>query len=318
MWNPYQDGTGATAGYGAFIVNPTTNQQTRVSSGLGALSARAYPLSTTTVLASGQFAFVDASQNVLNAGDLYRFDSDDNSTTAIPSGFGLDIPTGGGVDATLGFAIAANQATTGWANFGQGAIALGSIDPELFTAPFYTNKGRLVIGAAFAPLNLDFPLEARTFKWRECETGGGDTPRLLDWKVTYRTDKSPSWGFDVEVADMCMTSVTNSSDISTSTPEISTSNNTSDATMSVNTADLGVELELDSNVVSLNDRFIYGEAFITNEGPGAARDVYFWMEPPDGCYFYDAWLSTNLYYDYFDYYDDYIEVYVLRRAVQGR
>lgn len=135
-----------------------------------------------------------------------------------------------------------------------------------------------------------------------------DTPRLDGWKLTYRTDKSPSWGFDVEVADMCMTSVTNSSDIEhrdTGNHDLEQHERRLD---NMNTADLVVALELESNVVSPGD-YIYGEAEISNAGPGTARDVYFSMEPPDGCEFsyadFNADIDLDL--DYFDYDFDYIE-----------
>jgi uncharacterized repeat protein (TIGR01451 family) len=210
-------------------------------------------------------------------------------------------------NAILGMSAVDARTTDMWVMSGNERSTIERLSASRqYGMPLYGNTAGLIAGVDFNVTEAPYQGLGRVWVTESCSVGSSDTPRLLDWKVTYRTDKNPSWGFDVEVADMCMTSVTNSSDISTATPEITTSNNTSDATMSVNTADLVVALELESNVVSPGD-YIYGEAEISNAGPGTARDVYFWMEPPDGCEFSYADLDSVISVDYFDYGVDYIE-----------
>src|SRR5690606_38530185 len=119
----------------------------------------------------------------------------------------------------------------------------------------------------------------RVFKWRDCNSG---TPRLDDWTITYQTDKNPAWGFEVELEDICATSLDNQAEITTSTPEVTLTNNTSRASMSVNSADLRASLDLEESVVAPFDP-IAGIIRVENLGPGDAREVEVSAALPEGC-----------------------------------
>ncbi|MCC6621566.1 MAG: DUF11 domain-containing protein [Deltaproteobacteria bacterium] len=112
-----------------------------------------------------------------------------------------------------------------------------------------------------------------------CEPGGES--RLDAWSVVFRTDLDPSFGYRVEVPDVCQASFDNTATISTTTPEITDANNASTATVAVATTDLAVTLTPSSGVVEQDD-WIYYEVSVTNRGATAARDVVLELATPAG------------------------------------
>ncbi|MFT7579380.1 MAG: putative repeat protein (TIGR01451 family), partial [Myxococcota bacterium] len=112
-----------------------------------------------------------------------------------------------------------------------------------------------------------------------CETKPG---AFLDaWRVIYRTDQSPSLSFQVEVADVCQTSIANTATISTTTPEITSANNSSTATFPVATTDLRVALGVDRGTAAFDDLLTY-TLTVTNDGPSNADNVVASTTPAAG------------------------------------
>jgi len=211
------------------------------------------------------------------------FNDGDSNVSLQRFGDSVEIVTGMNRDAVLGVSYYRNY-------FGGGlgepwiwkdgehkmlGLLLNSSDVHV---PTQVNHSGLVIGSA---ANSGGNSITRVFQWRDCTAG---TPRLDDWAVNYQTDRNPSWGFDVELADICTQSISNEADITTSTPEITLSNNKSRTSMSVNTADLSVALNLDQAVVGIGgEDYISGTLDIDNAGPGDARDVDVLGQLPEGC-----------------------------------
>ncbi len=179
-------------------------------------------------------------------------------------------------------------------------IALGKITNGTHMASFINNAGQVaglgandVQGAAQAPGKIWF--------WERCSVG--DTPTLDAWAVTYETNKPPSFQVAVTVDDYCQDQITNRVEISTSTPEITTDNNFSEVSVSLNKADLGVVVTASDFVVSPDSWLCDGPcgtsldfaAVYTNHGPGISRDVYTYFEVPGGDWYYtfDYWLGET-------------------------
>ncbi len=265
-----------------------------------------------------ELALVHATTRAL-AGEAYAFTGLDtfaprdyeatffDGTTAhdiARSATSVDLVTAVSPDTVLGVSFSAQHYAYGR---GQGFVwrdgnhkLIGTIGkPSVPHVPTHTNASGLVIGY----IHEAGSALSRVFKWRDC------SPRLNDWTLSYTTDRNPAWGFEVELADVCTPGIENEADISTSTPEISLANNASRATMSVNTADLGVAIELDATVVGEGDT-ISGTLVITNAGPGTAIDADVLLSVPEGCDGFEADLSAFANTSAYDPYLDELQVHV--------
>ncbi|MFO0746273.1 MAG: HYR domain-containing protein [Myxococcota bacterium] len=222
----------------------------------GRVTLTALPALATDILGSG-FAWVDGAFSAIGLGES-------------------DVVIGSHGTTALGIGLA-NQVPTAWVDSPDGGLVmLGSILPNGIHIPLYGNDDALVVGTYYAQSEV---FGQRVFTWRQCGSG---TPRLDDWTVTYQTDKNPSWGFEVELGDVCTTSVSNAADIATSTPEITLANNSSRTSMSVNTADLAATVDLDATVVRPGE-LLSGDVTFANLGPGTAKDVDIMLQLPERC-----------------------------------
>ncbi len=215
---------------------------------------------------------------------------DNNNYTQLDSGFGaFDITTGLVGDRVLGYGVIDGQFRGSAWTWDAGRFRnLGQLFPDGAHFPTLGNASGLVVGSA--SVNVNEESLARVFYWRAC---GGETPRLDGWSVSYQTDKNPSFSFEVELADICTTNISNTADITTSTPEITLSNNTSTANLSVNTADLALTMDVDQGVVAPG-LFLDYEMVAVNDGPGIARDVTLTVTAPFGCIDLDVQVDTDL------------------------
>lgn len=131
---------------------------------------------------------------------------------------------------------------------------------------FQTMNDRLqVIGEAYPKDGgADIP-----FLW---EPGRASKLGLLEWKVDYRTDRNPSLGLATEVERVCADSVTNRVSIATDTPQVSTANDSSSATIAINRADLEITTTVDHAVARADERVTFTVQW-KNLGPGPAHNV---------------------------------------------
>ncbi|MCA9513817.1 MAG: DUF11 domain-containing protein, partial [Myxococcales bacterium] len=111
--------------------------------------------------------------------------------------------------------------------------------------------------------------------------GVGSASSLDAWSVIYRTNRNPSFGYQLAVKDVCQESVTNTATISTNTPEITSSNNSSSATTAIATADVAVALTASQGTAVTGDG-IEWQVTVSNGGPAAARDVVVDFTAPEG------------------------------------
>ncbi|MFT7579290.1 MAG: putative repeat protein (TIGR01451 family), partial [Myxococcota bacterium] len=125
-------------------------------------------------------------------------------------------------------------------------------------------------------IGYEYPY-ARRWVWTPC--GGSVGPVLDSWTVLYTTDQNPNFTVDVQVADVCQTSVLNTAQISTSTPEITAANNQSSAEIAVETADLEVVVTSDVSAIEGQDCATFTVEW-QNLGPGVARDATLSYTPP--------------------------------------
>ncbi|MFO0748591.1 MAG: MopE-related protein [Myxococcota bacterium] len=133
----------------------------------------------------------------------------------------------------------------------------------------------------------------RVFVWNQCPPPPDMRfPRLDDWTVTYQTDKNPTWSFQAQLDSACRTSISNTAEIATSTPEITQSNNSSSVSMTVNTADLALDYKVDKAVVQPCEPLIAPcgpqndltySATLENKGPGTAHASVVSLSLPAGC-----------------------------------
>ncbi|MFO0744902.1 MAG: MopE-related protein [Myxococcota bacterium] len=106
-----------------------------------------------------------------------------------------------------------------------------------------------------------------------CGAGNGaPTDFLDDWSVLYRTDKNPTVDFQVEVQNVCQESIVNSVNISTDSPEITSSNNQAEATIGVERVDVGVTLTADRGT-AVHQQTVSYTVHVTNDGPGVGHDI---------------------------------------------
>jgi len=284
MWVPTA-GLPAGRRYDVVILQPPNNPTGNVSQRLYKNSVLELAFAATDSVTDGKGYFT--TYGVGSQG--WSYDSDDNFTRQDPES-GSDYITGSNGTTALGIGDSQNEESSiAWANFDGQLTVLGYVsDPYTTHFPLFTNPSRYIVGSYSKWQSSQGSNYAqRVFQWSAC-SNPGDTPRLDDWTVTYHTDKNPSWGFDVELADVCLTNISNSADISTTTPEISIANNTSVTSMSVNTADIKATMDLVNTVVAppdpaSSDDNVTGTATISNAGPGAARDVAVELRLPFGC-----------------------------------
>ncbi|PKN55529.1 MAG: hypothetical protein CVU56_20835 [Deltaproteobacteria bacterium HGW-Deltaproteobacteria-14] len=118
-----------------------------------------------------------------------------------------------------------------------------------------------------------------SYVWKLCDDIG--KPRLEDWTVIYTTDKNPSVSFSAAVDDVCQTSVVNTAQISTETPQITFANDSSSATIPVKTADLTVSLAVDKVAAQSGDTLTYTVRW-TNDGPALAKSAVVQLRWNDG------------------------------------
>ena len=103
-----------------------------------------------------------------------------------------------------------------------------------------------------------------------CQIGG--SVALEGWQVIYRTDRQPSFSFEMQIADYCQTTLRNEVSIATSTPEITESNNTASAEIGIQTTDVGVVARVSQASAAVGDALTW-TFDVTNAGPYTARDV---------------------------------------------
>ena len=111
----------------------------------------------------------------------------------------------------------------------------------------------------------------------------GESEELASWEVAYRGDVTPTIGYRTIIERQCQNQIANTAEISTSTPEVTASNNTSTATTSVANADIAVSvttpaLVVDAASVSSIDLTIT----VTNNGPHAGKGVAAGLVLPAG------------------------------------
>jgi len=115
------------------------------------------------------------------------------------------------------------------------------------------------------------PSSGRPLLWEpRCATAG--QPWLDAWSLLYTTDKNPSFDYQLQVADLCQTEVTNTVDISSTTPEITDANNHASASIAVETANVRVAIGADKSAVLESDTLTWTITW-WNDGPGVARDA---------------------------------------------
>ncbi len=105
--------------------------------------------------------------------------------------------------------------------------------------------------------------------------------RLDAWRVSYRTDRNPSVAFQAEVLDLCQATITNTADIVTTTPEVTSDNNVGAATLPVRTSDLSVAVTADKSIVAEGETVALTVTW-ANAGPSAARDARVALALPTG------------------------------------
>ncbi|MFO0746799.1 MAG: hypothetical protein U1F43_14170 [Myxococcota bacterium] len=111
--------------------------------------------------------------------------------------------------------------------------------------------------------------------------GSGTGSLTLDNLAVSYVAGDPSFTFQAEVQDTCLTSIENRVSISTVTPEITLANNEGFATIGVKHADLAVTIEPDATVAE-SDYQIQWHVAVTNHGPDAVTSAHIEFTPPDG------------------------------------
>ncbi len=112
-----------------------------------------------------------------------------------------------------------------------------------------------------------------------CGLGSGVS--LDSWQVLFRSDKNPSFSYELSVPDVCQQQMVNTASIRTTSPQITTANDSSTATVPVQTADLEVTLTSNPGVALTGDVVTWSWT-VTNNGPAAAKDVALTVGIPFG------------------------------------
>ncbi len=112
-----------------------------------------------------------------------------------------------------------------------------------------------------------------------CSRGGGVA--IDATQVLFRTNVNPSFGYEVEIPDVCQASVTNTASIFTGSPQVTTSNDRSTVTSDIETVDVEVRIEADRGTVEVDEDINY-TVTVVNNGPGPARDIRLELYLPDG------------------------------------
>ncbi|MCA9518054.1 MAG: DUF11 domain-containing protein, partial [Myxococcales bacterium] len=99
--------------------------------------------------------------------------------------------------------------------------------------------------------------------------------------VSYRSTEVPHFSYQMQVLDVCQSSLSNTITASTTTPQSSQDNDQSTATLGVDTADLAVAIAADKTLVQPGDALTY-TVTVTNNGPGAVTGATYTFTPPSG------------------------------------
>lgn len=228
---------------------------------------------------SGNYALT---QNMFDGfGAVYRLDG--TTLSRVTSEFGeFGIATGSNEGNLVGvFGNPQTGAFTAFARRNGQDYDLGTVanDEGWIYAPTHPTRTGGIAGVYEVISDGGESPNLRTFFWKPCSA---DSVLLEDWTVQYQTDRNPRWTFDVTLGDQCQTSVENTATVNTTTPEIWTSNNSSSATIGVNTADVAVSVMVNRSVAKVGDTLVYTYTSI-NEGPGFARNVRYTTNVPENC-----------------------------------
>lgn len=99
--------------------------------------------------------------------------------------------------------------------------------------------------------------------------------------VRFRSDRSPTFTYATQVDDVCQTTASASITAATTTPQITTANDTDDASLLVQTADVSVALEADRRLITAGGDVTF-TATVYNAGPYPADAVALTWTPPTG------------------------------------
>lgn len=109
----------------------------------------------------------------------------------------------------------------------------------------------------------------------------GSSASIAGLVVQYRSDAVPSFHYQLAVADVCQTSVSNTMSVSTTTPQSGTDNDSSTATLGIKTADLRVSVAASAALVVPGDGLGY-TVTVTNAGPSTVFGATWSFTPPAG------------------------------------
>ncbi|MCA9516190.1 MAG: DUF11 domain-containing protein, partial [Myxococcales bacterium] len=112
--------------------------------------------------------------------------------------------------------------------------------------------------------------------WGAEITSSGSLAGLV---VQYRSDAVPSFRYQLEVEDVCQASVSNTMSVSTTTPQASTDNDTSTASLGIATADLRVTVAASKTLVVPGDSLAY-TVTVKNVGASPVVGASYSFTPP--------------------------------------
>lgn len=129
-----------------------------------------------------------------------------------------------------------------------------------------------------------------------CPVEAGEPEEALSsWGVSYRSDERPSVSFQVRVEDICQRNIENTATVSTSTPQLSTGNDSASVTTPVENADLAFELDASATTIAVTgDRQVTLTGTVTNRGPHTARDLEAEITLPQGMTFVSGNTTLSL------------------------
>ncbi|MCB9731041.1 MAG: DUF11 domain-containing protein [Deltaproteobacteria bacterium] len=107
----------------------------------------------------------------------------------------------------------------------------------------------------------------------------GSSASIAGLAVQYRSDAIPSFRYQLAVEDVCQTSISNTMSVSTTTPQSSTDNDSSTATLGIETADLRVTVAASASLVVPGDELGY-TVTVTNAGPSTVFGATWSFVPP--------------------------------------
>ncbi|MCC6625417.1 MAG: DUF11 domain-containing protein, partial [Deltaproteobacteria bacterium] len=123
-----------------------------------------------------------------------------------------------------------------------------------------------------------------------------DKLALLDWRVIYETDRNPSVTLTTAVEGACADAITNTATASTASPQVTTANDSSSASIAMNRADVRVVVRPDPAVVGPADETnwptVVWHIEVINDGPGVARNIDVAVDLPG--WGQDGWFIDEL------------------------